>query len=149
MEIRDNIVEIRFDNEKDCYLWFRIDGKINEFLLEINARISELGNWSEINAYYFVYETNEYGCRESYIEYVNCFEEIANKLCTEKNLYLFNLNINKEFQDVDKELLKNAFLEINEIIVDKAKLHIKQYLEDKSDDKNNSYDNKTYDENVN
>ena len=147
MEIRFNIKEYGYLKIGD--LWFRIDGKINEFLLEIKT--PDLDDWSEITTYYFVYETiNEYGCRQQYTEYVNCFEEIANKLYTKKNLYLFNLDINKEFQDVDKELLKNVFLEINEIIVDKVKLCFKQYLEDKSDDEedksddeNNSYDNKS------
>ena len=82
MEIRFNIKEYGYLKIGD--LWFRIDGKINEFLLKIKT--PDLDDWSEITTYYFVYETiNEYGCRQQYTEYVNCFEEIANKLYTKKN----------------------------------------------------------------
>jgi len=113
MEVRFDIKEFGYTKIGD--LWFKIDGnktdKRNEFLLEIKP--PDLDDWSDIIGYYFVYETiNEYEGKNKYTEYVNCFEEIANKLCTEKDLYLFNLNINKEFKDVDKELLKNCFEEI-------------------------------------
>jgi len=144
-------MEVRFDIKKYGYtnigdLWFKIDGnktdKINEFLLQIKAPDSD--DWSDIRGYYFGYETiNEYGSKNKYIEYVNCFEVIANKLCTEKDLHLFNLNINKEFEDVDKELLKNYFLKINEIIINKVKMCFKYYFEENSDDENNSSDNES------
>jgi len=147
MEVRFDIKEFGYTKIGD--LWFKIDGnktdKRNEFLLEIKP--PDLDDWSDIIGYYFVYETiNEYEGKNKYTEYVNCFEEIANKLCTEKDLYLFNLNINKEFKDVDKELLKNYFLEINEIIINKVKMCFKYHLKENSDDKNNS-DNESDDEN--
>ena len=60
-----------------------------------------------------------------YIECSNCFKNIANKIYTEKYLYFFDLNINKEFEFIDKKELKQYFLELNKIIMYRMKKYIK------------------------
>jgi len=67
---------------------------------------------NQINAHYFCYEKiNEYGAKQNYIEYVNCFEELALNINTDKILRLFDLDINKDDDEKNIEKIKNLFLE--------------------------------------
>jgi hypothetical protein len=124
-------MEINFDIKYDPIyigeLSYKINNKTNNFIFRIH--IPDYNNWSNIKSYYFTYETiNEYNIKYIYIEYANCFEDIANKLNTKKYLYLFNLDINKEFEDIDKSILREYFLEINKNIITKLKTQFNKYI---------------------
>ena len=119
-------------------LWFKIYHKINHYVFTVH--ISDSDDWTCINSYYFNYKI-EYGYRTKlkYKEHSNCFRNIANKLYTNNHLYFFDLDINKEFEFVDKKELKQYFLEINEIIMNKMKKYFKKYLKNKDIKESNDY----------
>lgn len=107
---------------------FTIDYKTNHWIFQVHTPDSD--DWNNIYSYYFVFETiNEYGAKLKYVEYVDCFEKIAFGIGHKKYLKLFNLDINKEFENIDKNELKDFFLEINEYIIKKVKNHFKNYFE--------------------
>ena len=113
---------------------FEIDYKTYQFLFQVHT--PDCDDAENIYSYYFVFETiNEYGAKQNYVEYVDCFEKIAFRIGNNKYLKLFNLDINKEFENIDKNELKDFFLEINEYIIKKVKEHFKNNfdIEDNED----------------
>lgn len=116
-------------------LWFEINDKKYDFKFQVCT--PDCDQFSEnLNAHYFTFaETNKFGAKFNYVEYIDCFSVLASKINSLDRLRLFNLDINKEFKSNEKNELKKLFLEINDCIVKKLK---KYYDYDDSDDINDS-----------
>ena len=116
-------------------LWFELNNKKYNF--KLNVFTPDCDDYSEdLNAYYFTFaDTNKFGAKSNYIEYIDCFYVLASKIDSLDRLRLFNLDINKEFKPNEKNELQKLFLEINDCIVKKVK---KYYHFDDSDDSNDS-----------
>ena len=112
-------------------LWFEINDKKYDFKFQVCT--PDCDDCSEnLNAHYFVFtDTNKFGAKNNYVEYIDCFSVLAFKIDSFGYLRLFNLNINEEFKPNEKNELKKLFLEINDCIVKKVK---KYYHFDDSDD---------------
>ena len=116
-------------------LWFELNDKKYDF--KLNVFTPDCDECSEnLNAHYFTFtETNKFGAKFNYVEYINCFSVLASKIDSLRYLRLFNLDINEEFKPNEKNELKKLFLEINDCIVKKLK---KYYDYDDSDDSDES-----------
>ena len=116
-------------------LWFELNDKKYDFKFKVFT--PDCDDCSKnLNAHYFTFaETNKFGAKLNYVEYINCFSVLASKINSFDRLRLFNLDINKEFTPNDKNELKKIFLEINDCIVKKVK---KYYHFDDSDDSDDS-----------
>lgn len=102
-------------------LWFEINDKKYDFKFQVCT--PDCDQFSEnLNAHYFTFaETNKFGAKFNYVEYIDCFSVLASKINSLGYLRLFNLDINKEFTPNEKNELKKLFLEINDCIVKKVK----------------------------
>ena len=122
-------MEFKFDinYDKDKYdssgkLFFKINEKEYNFTLKVYTPDCDLCD--SINSYYFAFEIiNEFGAEHRYVEFVNCFKVLASKIGTVKFLRLFGMDVNEEFKDINKEELKQFFMEMNDYIIDKIKIH--------------------------
>lgn len=77
----------------------------------------------DINAHYMCYEKiNEYGAKQKYIEYVTCFENLANNINNNEKLKLFDLDINKELSNNIIEKTQDLFLKLNKDILHKTSI---------------------------
>lgn len=105
-----------------AFLLFELNNKAYSFNLTVYTPDCD-GFDNQLNLYYFFYEEiNKYGYKKSYIEYVNCFEKLANNINSGKKLKLFDIDINKELLEENienTETVKKMFLEINEYILRK------------------------------
>lgn len=91
-----------------------INGKNNTFGFTVD--FPEYEDFENIDLYSFsnlIYKRNK--------ECSRCFKFFSDNLDNDNELFLFDLNIRKEFEDIDKEQLKRIFLEIDKIIIDKLK----------------------------
>lgn len=115
-------------------LWFKCNDKLYEYKCKLHA--PDCDEWSYLNAYYFEYcKTNQYGRKVRYTEHVTCFKEVANKLDeTNDCLLLFDIDVNEEFKNVEKIVLRELFLQIHEKIIEKLNATYSLYLEHDSDD---------------
>ena len=104
-------------------LWFELNNKKYNF--KLNVFTPDCDDYSEdLNAYYFTFaDTNKFGAKSNYIEYIDCFYVLASKIDSLDRLRLFNLDINKEFKPNEKNELQKLFLEINDCIVKKLKIY--------------------------
>jgi hypothetical protein len=136
-------MEVNFEIKRIGYLttgnlFFRIEDKINHFIF--NIHLADCHDCTCINSYYFSYDlVYGFGNKIKYFERSNCFRNIANKLYTDRFLHIFDLNINKEFEFIEKRELKQYFLEINKIIISKMKKYIKKYIKNKCIKESNDY----------
>jgi len=89
-------------------------------MCKLNVFIPDCDDCSEnLNAHYFMFtDTNKFGAKNNYVEYIDCFYVLASKIDSFGNLRLFNFDINKEFKSN----------EINDCIVKK----VKKYYQDDS-----------------
>jgi len=79
-----------------------------------------------LHAYYFIYEKiNEYGAKIRYTEYVNCFDILAININSNKKLALFDLNLNKELTNDNKEKIQDLFLKLSEDVLHKISIWFK------------------------
>ncbi len=111
----------RVKSDSIAELWFELNNKKYNFKFQVCT--PDCDDCSEnLNAHYFVFtNTNKFGAKSNYVEYINCFYVLASKIDSFGNLRLFNLDINKEFNSNEKNELKKFFLEINDCIVKKVK----------------------------
>ena len=133
MSFNFEINRVKYDSIGE--LWFKINDKKYDF--KLNVFTPDCDDCSEnLNAHYFVFtDTNKFGAKNNYVEYIDCFSVLASKIDSFGYLRLFNLNINEEFKPNEKNELKKLFLEINDCIVKKVK---KYYHFDDSDDSDDS-----------
>jgi len=132
--------EIQYKNNASiANLSFVINKQSYSFVLKVYTPDCDQYN-NEINCHYFSYEiTNEYGAKNKYIEYVNCFEKLALKIDSpDNNISLFGTSLKKDFKTANKEKLKSSLLEINENIIYKIKKHF--HLDIDADDANEFID---------
>jgi hypothetical protein len=118
--------ELSYNNYKTTgKIWFIFNGKEYKFVVSVYAPDCD-DYQNEINAHYFSYEKiNDYGVKQKYTEYVNCFENLALNIEKKNLLMLFELDINMEFKKEDKSKLKDLFLKINKDITEKVKLYFR------------------------
>jgi hypothetical protein len=118
--------ELSYNNYKTTgKIWFEFNNKEYTFVVGVYAPDCD-DYKNEINAHYFSYgKINDYGAKEQYTEYVNCFENLALNIDKKNLLMLFDLNINREFEKEDKPKLKALFQEINKHIIEKVKLYFR------------------------
>lgn len=101
-------------------LWFEFNGKRYDFSFNIHS--PDCDQDTHVNAYYFFLQTtNEYGAKLNYVEYANCFHELASRLDSDDYMRLFYLDINNEFKDANHNELKELFLKINRCVLRKVK----------------------------
>ena len=80
--------------------------------------------YDNVNAFYFTYQKkNEYGVGLDYVEHANCFEGLSLELGDAEDLYLFDVDINENFKNIDREELKKLFDRIHHTII--TQLHLR------------------------
>lgn len=114
-------------------LSFNIDD--NYYSFDITVHSPECDDcMSNLNSYYFFYEkVNEYGAKNGYTEYINCFETYSSKI-NNNSFKLFDTYI-KITQD-NETIIKNLFIKLNKTIIKKVKhyFHIDDCNESDKDD---------------
>lgn len=106
-----------------------------EHLYNLNVHSPDCEQYNEyLHAYYFCYEKiNKYGAKERYIEYVNCFDILAININSDKKLKLFDLDINKELTNNNKEKIQDLFLNLSKDILYKTSIWFKLTIMDIND----------------
>lgn len=92
-----------------------------EYLYNITIQTPDCEQYmDDINAHYMCYEKiNEYGAKQRYVEYVDCFKKLAININNNKKLKLFDLDI--ELSNNIKET-QDLFLKLNQDILHKTSI---------------------------
>ena len=101
-------------------LWFEINDKKYDFKFQVCT--PDCDDCSEnLNAHYFVFtDTNEFGAKNNYVEYIDCFSVLASKIDSFDRLRLFKfsdvlilLPINKPNSNKIYDIIKQVKVVLN------------------------------------